>query len=375
MKFVICIAILLFIQTSIGFSAGPNQVAKAHQNLWPAKIDSPKSFSVASRSEILVFLKSYSDLLPMLKAEDLGVKKMSAVSIEAWKKQFEKFWLNNFLEASKDCGETKSLGCGFRGTSFSELLVYAREFVSGLPKEYSTWLAMSSSFFDSYVREQARLAALFPNPTSEILPLAESEIFGNKFKDGEFLLTFDDGPTAKGGHTEKYVELLKKENISAYFFVLGNALSSRLTKSSVSEVGQLYSGQCLASHGFEHKSHQTWSSWSASLDKTKDLIRSVYPEKPVPFRPPYGQRSAELISKQEKDISASVILWNIDSQDWHSKINAGEVGDRVQKLMLIWRKGIVLFHDVHNKGLTAVPQLIEFAKSSQLNWVSCNSVK
>jgi len=361
--------------SSLSFAAGPNEVAKAQQNLWPSKIDGAQSYNVASRAEILVFLKVYSELTSKtLTPEMFDIKKINATSIDAWKERSSKYWLNTFLDASKDC-KPELLGCGFKGSQFKDLLVYANTFTAGLAKEYAPWLEMSTVFFTSYVKEQARLAALFPNPTSEILPLAGAEVFGDQFKDGEFLLTFDDGPTPKNGDTEKYTELLRKENISAFFFVLGNALKARIGKDAPADVAKIFQKQCLGSHGFEHKSHQKWTEWKSSLDQTKELIKSVSAESKFSFRPPYGQRSVELIEKQQKDSASSVILWNIDSQDWHSKIDAAQVGDRVQKLMLIWRKGIVLFHDVHKKTLTAVPQLVQFAKTNQLKWVDCHEIK
>lgn len=128
-------------------------------------------------------------------------------------------------------------------------------------------------------------------------------------------------------------------------------------------------------HGFEHKSHQKWAEWKESLNKTRNKIIEIFPDQPVPFRPPYGQRSLELTKYQSGELKASVMLWNIDSQDWHSKIDASQVGDRVQKLMLLWRKGIILFHDVHPKALIAMMSLTSFADKAGLHWVNCHDIK
>jgi hypothetical protein len=37
--------------------------------------------------------------------------------------------------------------------------------------------------------------------------------------------------------------------------------------------------------------------------------------------------------------------------------------------MLLWRKGILLFHDVHSKAQTAVPIIKEYFKKANINWV------
>jgi peptidoglycan/xylan/chitin deacetylase (PgdA/CDA1 family) len=279
------------------------------------------------------------------------------------------------LDAAKTCKQPSEIGCGFKGTNFYELLDFSAKFHQSLPAEFAAWNSMSELFYSIYSKEQIRLAALFPNPTSEALPLDDSEVFGDKFQDGEFLLTLDDGPTPVGGHTDKYTEMLRKESISAHFFALGNALEKRMDKSSSALLAKLYEKQCLASHGYEHQSHQKWTDWKTSLEKVRALVAKVDPSFPVPFRPPYGQRTVELVAEQMKNANSHVILWNIDSQDWHSKISAEEVGDRVKKLMLLWRKGIILFHDTHPKALVAIPQLINFSRAAQLKWTDCHSIK
>ena len=59
----------------------------------------------------------------------------------------------------------------------------------------------------------------------------------------------------------------------------------------------------------------------------------------------------------------------MDSQDWNKDITARQVADRQITLMLLWRKGILLFHDVHYKAQTAVPIIKEYFKKANINWV------
>lgn len=371
MKIISALLILFLAPTALG--AGPADVAKANQSLWPTAIKDRAGYDRASRAEILVFLKILKESTAGEATPDsLGIKKVNAESLAKWRARSADFWLRAYIDASKDCGGKPGFGCGFKGSTFDELSAFSSAFVAGLEPTYKPWLEMSEAFYRIYAKEQMRLAALFPNPTSEILSLDDAEVFGDRFRDGEFLLTLDDGPTPSGGDTEKYAQLLRNEGISAFFFSLGQALQTRIDKSSQEAVAKMYDKQCLASHGFEHKSHQKWKEWSESLSKTKTQIKRAVPGDSIAFRPPYGQRSRELITEQQKSFNAPVMLWNIDSQDWHSKIDASQVGDRVQKLMLLWRKGIVLFHDVHSKALAALPGLIRLAKSAELKWVDCH---
>ncbi len=67
-----------------------------------------------------------------------------------------------------------------------------------------------------------------------------------------------------------------------------------------------------------------------------------------------------------------VALWNIDSQDWNAKISNSEAAQRVLTLMLLWRRGVILFHDVHEKSAVAVPWIIEQTRSSGIVWDDCH---
>lgn len=360
--------------TAIVHAAGPSTVAKSNTTLWPDPITSKQAFDKASRAEILIFLSVYKENFNAeMKAADLNIKSFNAVSFERWKNRFKTYWLNTFIDATKSCKNDKEMGCSFKETDFAKLLNYAENFSTTLPEKYTAWKNMSRDFYQTYLKEQARLAALFPHPTSEILPLTDTEILGDRFKDGEFLLTLDDGPT-QTDDTKKYAQLLRTHGISAFFFALGDALETKLKKNSPQSLKDIYQGHCLASHGYHHNSHQKWVDWKDSLNKTEDLIQKITENNsPVQFRPPYGQRQKNLTDYLATK-HASVILWNIDSQDWQRKLSPPEVSVRIQKLMLLWRKGIILFHDVHKKGFVAIPDAIQLGKTAQLQWMDCSKI-
>jgi peptidoglycan/xylan/chitin deacetylase (PgdA/CDA1 family) len=350
------------------------EVAKSKANLWPKPISSREAFDIASRAEILIFLSVYKEKFSAeVKPADIKVKSINSVSFDRWKKRFRHYWLNTFLDAEKTCNNAQDMGCGFKEADFKKLLAYSVKFSTSLPAEYSPWAEMSREFYQAYIKEQARLAALFPNPTSEILPIADTEIFGDGFKDGEFLMTMDDGPT-QSDDTEKYSHLLRENKISAFCFALGDSLETKLKKTSVVTLKGIYRGHCLASHGYHHNPHPKWAGWKSSIDSASHVIRRITENNsPVLFRPPYGERQAELVRYLASQHSL-IILWNIDSQDWQHSITSDEVSARVKKLMLLWRKGIILFHDVHKKAFTAIPDAIDFSNQANLRWIDCSSI-
>ena len=241
-----------------------------------------------------------------------------------------------------------------------------------MPDNLKKWYESAQHFYDYYLCEQLRLAALYPRITSEILQLSKNEIQGHDFPQKQFLLTFDDGPTAAKGNTDKLVNVLNDYHLTGMFFVLGDNLNSRLKATSSHSLRDLYGKNWVVSHGKEHQSHQKYVEWKASIDYTNELIHDVFPTQTkdmVYFRPPYGQRNQVLldhvVSHQSK-----IILWNMDSQDWSAHITAQEVADREITLMLLWRKGILLFHDIHSKAQTAVPIIYNYFKGADITWMS-----
>ena len=67
------------------------------------------------------------------------------------------------------------------------------------------------------------------------------------------------------------------------------------------------------------------------------------------------------------------MLWGIGSQDWSKRLSPEAVADRVQTLMLLWRHGIVLFHDIHDKAPKALPTLIAVNRGNDVSWLDCRA--
>jgi peptidoglycan/xylan/chitin deacetylase (PgdA/CDA1 family) len=128
-------------------------------------------------------------------------------------------------------------------------------------------------------------------------------------------------------------------------------------------------------HGWEHKSHSSWIQWQDSVIKTTDLVHNQLATEFSPlFRPPYGQRKADS-GAFFTDRRLQVALWNIDSQDWNGTVSGEEAGQRVLTLMLLWRHGMILFHDIHSKAQIAVPYLLAQTQGSSVKWDECRELQ
>jgi peptidoglycan/xylan/chitin deacetylase (PgdA/CDA1 family) len=114
--------------------------------------------------------------------------------------------------------------------------------------------------------------------------------------------------------------------------------------------------------------------WQASIASSSQLIHDTLADSYVPaFRPPYGQRPPDS-GPYLRRRGLKLILWNIDSLDWNDSLSADDVEQRVMSLMLLWRRGIILFHDLHPRARMVVPRLVSWLARDDIAWVDCHQV-
>lgn len=352
------------------FAAGPNTVATIDRALWPETTGSTAAFDRASRAEILAFAHALAeadgDDDAALKAR-LGIKEVDRASLDRVRERLWNELARNYANASKGCGKNEAF-CAPAGDA-AALRKLAAAFTAAPDAKYQAWYDNAAVFHRAYRDELLRLAALFGRTNSEIDTMNANERRGDELPDRQFELTFDDGPSRAGGTSDGVAAMLKKNGLSATFYVLGERLDERIKANGAPAA--LYAGQCVGMHGWTHKSHARWAEWQGSVTQVKDLVKATVPDLYVPmFRPPYGQRTTDS-GDWFKAQGIKVALWNIDSQDWNAKINTDQVGNRVLTLMLLWRHGVVLFHDVHAKGAVAVPWILEQTKGSGIAFGDC----
>lgn len=350
---VICV---LFCGLFFATSVNANTFATIDRSqLTDVSLNSDANFDLASQKEILTFAHLL-DKSERLSVDDFALKlslSQERINMQSIKQASDKFWQLLMANYQLAANQTMSLN------DFRDL---ARNYAPDTVRE---------NFHQVYLYEQLRLAALFPKVSSEIARFSQNEVDGQDFKDKTFLFTFDDGPSQINGNTDKLRAILNQRHVSAIFFVLGEKFSERLGKSSPTALNTLYQNQCVASHGWSHKSHANWKDWQKSVLDTQQLLQdNIKPFYSPLFRPPYGQRKADSGAFFNQH-NINVTLWNIDSQDWSSSMTGKQAGDRVITLMLLWRKGIILFHDIHTKAQIAVPSILDSTEQTNINWLNC----
>lgn len=151
------------------------------------------------------------------------------------------------------------------------------------------------------------------------------------------VLTFDDGP--HNPNTTRVLEVLKKHNVKAVFFVIGKNISGNesVLKQIVSE------GHQIGNHSFSH--HNWIDVWPTKkvmedLGHCEKLIREFQPGSKL-FRPPYGVTNPN-IAYAVKKLNLRSVGWNIRSYDTSIK----DVEKIKQRIVSKLKPGaIILLHD------------------------------
>ena len=166
-------------------------------------------------------------------------------------------------------------------------------------------------------------------------------------------ITFDDGPSAQ--YTTKIVDKLKEHNATATFFIVGNRVDEK-TGAAIKYATD--SGSEIAIHGYTHKYSYSKCSdeiYNEELSKTAEVIERYTGKKPTMMRPIGGA----ITKDRAASCPYSVILWNVDSEDWKNK-KAGQVNTIVNNVMSDVADGkIILMHEIYKNSYEAFCIIID----------------
>lgn len=161
-------------------------------------------------------------------------------------------------------------------------------------------------------------------------------------------ITFDDGP--HGTNTYQILEILKKYNAKATFFMLGQNVAAY--PDVVRAVAE--SGSEIAMHSWDHPNLTKCTSTQISeqFEATSNAIFNITGQRPTLIRPPYGSVNDTV----KQTLNYPFILWNIDSLDWKSRDP-----DQIVPLVLGDAEDgdIILMHDIHDTTVPAAERVIK----------------
>ncbi len=191
-----------------------------------------------------------------------------------------------------------------------------------------------------------------------------SEISGHGLPPKTLVLTFDDGPHAS--YSAEIAAILKQYNAPAIFFEVGNSLGTldatgkpKLAPRAEVSRKLLASGYTLANHSMTHAqlAKKTGDELKREITGTDELLKAIDSQRSPLFRFPYGAHSAEGLALLQ-EIRLRSVMWNIDSLDWADPVPASIV-ERVLKTVDKEGRGILLFHDIHQRTVKALPAILD----------------
>jgi peptidoglycan/xylan/chitin deacetylase (PgdA/CDA1 family) len=173
-------------------------------------------------------------------------------------------------------------------------------------------------------------------------------------------LTFDDGPIPE--ITEWVLEELKKHNVKATFFCIGDNIAKHpeIFKKVIDE------GHAVGNHTFNHLNgwKTTTETYLENFERCERTIQqsSINNLNSKIFRPPYGKIKRSQ-AKAIHQLGYKIIMWDVLSVDFDSNLSQEKCLENV--LFNVRSGSIIVFHDsikaFKNLEFT-LPKTLEFLK-------------
>ena len=168
-------------------------------------------------------------------------------------------------------------------------------------------------------------------------------------------LTFDAG--YENGHTETILNVLKKHNVPAAFFVVGTYLEQYpdLIKRMTTE------GHIVGNHTYHHKDMSQLSDptlFSQELVSVESLYKKITGEEMKKFyRPPQGKYNENNL-KMAKELGYRTIFWSLAYVDWYEDKQPSKEEAFDKLLNRIHPGAIILLHSTSSTNASILDELL-----------------
>lgn len=168
-------------------------------------------------------------------------------------------------------------------------------------------------------------------------------------------LTFDAG--YENGYTSQILDTLKKHNVPAAFFLVGDYLEAEpeLVQRMVNE------GHLVGNHTWSHPDMSRMAdkqSFSAELEQVEALYKEITGKEMEKFyRPPQGVYSKENL-EQAKELGYKTVFWSLAYADWDNQ-KQPSVDEAFSKLLPRTHKGaVILLHATSKTNAAILDELL-----------------
>ena len=192
------------------------------------------------------------------------------------------------------------------------------------------------------------------NVTAEFLSQYDGYYMGDS-SEKNLYLTFDAG--YENGYTAGILDVLKKHDVKAAFFLVGNYLktSPELVKRMVSE------GHTVGNHTYSHPDMSAISTEDAfreELSKLEEEYKSVTGKEMLKYyRPPQGKYS-EANLKMAKELGYRTIFWSLAYVDWYESDQPTKEEAFNKLIPRVHPGAIVLLHSTSKTNAEILDELL-----------------
>lgn len=192
------------------------------------------------------------------------------------------------------------------------------------------------------------------NRSQESLSQHNAYYLGNP-QEKVIFLTFDAGFEA--GYTPKILETLKKHQVPATFFLVGNYLNTQpdLVKQMVAD------GHIVGNHTFHHPDMSKISdleSFKKELTELEEKYKEITGQNMQKFyRPPQGKFNEENL-KQAKDLGYKTVFWSLAYADWLQDKQPSKEEAFSKLLPRIHNGAVVLLHSTSKTNSEILDELL-----------------
>ena len=168
-------------------------------------------------------------------------------------------------------------------------------------------------------------------------------------------LTFDCG--YENGNTEPILDALKKHDVKATFFVVGNFLetSTEIVKRMIAE------GHTVGNHTYHHLDMSSISSMDAFKKETQDVENLFEQITGTPitkfYRPPQGKYNIENL-KMAQELGYHTFFWSLAYVDWYQDKQPTKDEAFGKLLKRIHPGAIVLLHSTSSTNAQILDELL-----------------
>ncbi len=184
-------------------------------------------------------------------------------------------------------------------------------------------------------------------------------------------LTFDAG--YENGCTDKILDILKKQEVPAAFFLVGNYIEKNadLVRRMVDE------GHIVGNHTMHHPDMsklENKEAFSAELTQLEDLFQKITgKEMPKYYRPPQGTYSQTNL-EMARDLGYNTVFWSLAYVDWNN--NSQPTAEQAFSKLIprIHNGAVVLLHSTSATNAQILDELLTKWKSMGYTFASLDQL-